>query len=97
MRVVSHKERKVKIEHYLQQLERIAQEDELTEENVSSIESKIDKYQKKKEHLTEIKKKMNEEEKNQLTTTDPESRANGEKRHLNARLVQLTFSRRNAY
>ncbi|ONK25340.1 hypothetical protein BLX87_00030 [Bacillus sp. VT-16-64] len=64
-----------KIEHYLQQLERIAQEDELTEENVSSIESKIDKYQKKKEYLTEIKKKMNEEEKNQLTTTDPESRA----------------------
>ncbi|WP_217697393.1 transposase [Virgibacillus dokdonensis] len=53
-----------KIEHYLQQLKRIAQEDELTEENVSSIESKIDKYQKKKEHLIEIKKKMNEEEKN---------------------------------
>ncbi|WP_340083911.1 IS1182 family transposase [Siminovitchia sp. FSL H7-0308] len=64
-----------KIEHYLQQLEQIAQENELTEENVSSIESKIDKYQKKKEYLTEIKKKMNEEEKNQLTTTDPESRA----------------------
>lgn len=64
-----------KIEHYLQRLEEVAQEDELMEETVSSIESKIDKYKKKKEDLTELKKNMKEEGKNQLTTTDPESRA----------------------
>ncbi|WP_077706730.1 IS1182 family transposase [Virgibacillus dokdonensis] len=64
-----------KIEHYLQKLEETAQEDELMEETVSSIESKIDTYKKKKENLTELKKKMIEEGKNQLTTTDPESRA----------------------
>ena len=53
----------------------MAQEDELTNETVSSMETKIDKYQKKRKHLAELKKKMNEERKKQLTITDPESRA----------------------
>ncbi len=64
-----------KIEHYIQRLEEMAQEDELTNETVSLMEIKIDKYQKKRKHLAELKKKMNEEGKKQLTITDPESRA----------------------
>src|SRR5699024_8887294 len=39
-----------KIDHYLQQLEEMPQEDELSDQTVSSITSKINKYQKKKEH-----------------------------------------------
>src|SRR5699024_129333 len=64
-----------KIEQYLQRLEEVAQENEITAETVSSIETKIEKYKKKKEHLTELKKIMTEEGKKQLTVTDPDSRA----------------------
>src|SRR5690625_204394 len=64
-----------KIEHYLQRLEEVVQEDELAKETVSSIETKIDKYQKKKEQLAELKKTMTKEGKKQLTITDTESRA----------------------
>src|SRR5699024_7784199 len=64
-----------KIEYYIQRLEKVAQEDELTNETVSSIETKIDKYQKKRKHLAKLKKTMNEERKKQLTITDHESRA----------------------
>lgn len=42
-----------KIEHYIQRLEEMAQEDELTNETVSLMEIKIDKYQKKRKHLAE--------------------------------------------
>lgn len=64
-----------KIENYLQRLEDGVQEDELTKETVSSMEMKIDKYQKKRKHLAELKKTMTKEGKKQITTTDPESRA----------------------
>jgi len=64
-----------KIEHYLQRLEEVVQEDELAKETVSSIETKIDNYQKKREQLAELKKTMTKEGKKQLTITDTESRA----------------------
>ncbi|WP_462420596.1 IS1182 family transposase [Salinicoccus sp. Marseille-QA3877] len=64
-----------KIEQYLQRLEEVAQEDELGEETVASIETKIDKYQKKKAHMSELKQEMDKGKKKQLTITDPESRA----------------------
>jgi hypothetical protein len=53
----------------------VALEDELAKETVSSIKTKIDKYQKKRKHLAELIKTMTEEGKKQLTITDPESRA----------------------
>lgn len=65
----------VKMERYLQQLEDIDRGNELAGETVSSIETKINTYEKKIEHLDALKKKMAEEGKKQLTIVDPESRA----------------------
>lgn len=63
-----------KIDYYVKTMEETMQSNDSIEETVSSIEVKIEKYQKKKADLEEIDKKMKKEGKKQLTTTDPESR-----------------------
>src|SRR5699024_1780755 len=64
-----------KIEQYLESLEEVIQEDDFTQESISSIESKIDNYRKKKESLKNLKQTMEIDKKTQLTITDSDSRA----------------------
>ncbi|WP_248783007.1 IS1182 family transposase, partial [Staphylococcus microti] len=64
-----------KIDKYIHQLEKISEESILNQETVSSVKSKIMRYEVKKKELTELKNEMKKENKKQLTTTDPDSRA----------------------
>lgn len=65
-----------KIDQYLERLEEeAAKEDELIEETVSSIKTKIKKYEKKRKRLRALEKEMTKDGKKQLTVTDPDSRA----------------------